>query len=540
MSSAVMTPHRPDLRPDRVSFAWSLRAEWVKFRTVRGWVIAMIIAVLLTVLLGIFAAGNVNIGCQNGPNGPVLTGKACTPSYPIGPGGEAVTDSYYFVRRPLAGNGSITVRVTALTGLHGGGGGGPRAANGNPLAGMSQGVVPWAKAGLILTSSTKPGSPYAAMMVTGGHGVRMEYDFTHDSAGMPGSVTAASPRWLRLTRTGDTITGYDSADGRHWSLVGTAQLTGLPATVQAGMFATSPVYTVSTPGVIGSSNNSGPSQATAVFNDVRPRGSWPANAWTGDSVGSGAAAPSTGVGYYRRSGAAFTVSGSGDIAPLVAGPGSASPTSTFEQPLAGLFIGLIVVAVVGAMFFTVEYRRGLIRTTLTADPRRGRVLAAKAVVTGAAAFVVGLVAAILAISIGLPRQRNQGNYILPVSTLTEARVIIGTAAMVALAAVLAVAIGAMLRRSAAAVTVAIVAIVLPFLLAVTVLPASAGEWLMRLTPAAGFAVEQSIPNYTQAPAIFSPAQGNYPLAPWAGFAVLCAWVAVALAAAYLLLRRRDV
>jgi ABC-type transport system involved in multi-copper enzyme maturation permease subunit len=538
MSSGVMAPHRPDLRPSRVSFAWALRAEWVKFRTVRGWLIAMFIAVLLTVLLGIFAAGNVNIGCQNGPNGPVLTGQACTPHYPLGPGGEAVTDSYYFVRQPLAGNGSITVRVTSLTGLHGGGGG-PRAAGSNPLAGMSKGVVPWAKAGLILTSSTKPGSAYAAMMVTGGHGVRMEYDFIHDTAGLPGSVTAASPRWLRLTRSGDTITGYDSADGRHWSLVGTAQLTGLPATVQAGMFATSPIYTVSTPGVIGSSNNSGSSQATAVFNDVRLRGSWPGNAWTGDNVGAGAAAPSTGVGYYRKSGTSVTVSGSGDIAPLVAGPGSAGPTSTFEQPLAGLFIGLIAVAVVGAMFFTVEYRRGLIRTTLAADPRRGRVLAAKAVVNGVVAFVVGLVAAILAISIGLPRQRHQGSYVLPVSTLTEVRVILGTAAMVALVAVLAVAIGAMLRRSAAAIPVAIVAIVLPFLLAVTVLPASAGAWLMRLTPAAGFAIEQSIPNYAQVTAVFSPAQGNYPLSPWAGFAVLCAWVAVALAGAYLLLSRRD-
>ncbi len=537
MSGALLAARHPDPRPGRVSFAQSLRAEWVKFRTVRGWVIAMIVAVLLTVLLGIFAAGNVNIGCQNGPNAPVLTGRACTPRYPIGPGGEAVTDSYYFVRQPMAGNGSITVRVTSLTGLHGGGN--EHAAGQNPLAGMSKGVVPWAKAGLILTSSTKPGAAYAAMMVTGGHGVRMEYDYTHDTAGLPGSVTATSARWLRLTRTGDTITGYDSADGRHWNLVGTAQLSGLPATVQAGMFATSPPYTVSTPGVIGTSNQSGPSQATAVFDDVTLRGSWPAGGWAGDNAGSGAASPGTGLGYYRKSGTAVTVSGSGDIAPLVAGPGSAGPTSTFEQPLAGLFIGLIAVMIVGTMFFTVEYRRGLIRTTLAADPRRGRVLAAKAVVAGGVAFVVGLATAILAISIGLPRQRNQGSYILPVSTLTELRVIVGTAALVALAAVLAVAIGAMLRRSAAAVTAAIVAIVLPFLLAVTVLPASAGAWLLRLTPAAGFAIEQSIPNYVQAPAVFSPAQGNYPLSPWVGFAVLCAWVAAALAGAYILLRRRD-
>lgn len=537
MSTGLIAPRVPELHPGRVGVAQSLRAEWVKFRTVRGWVIAMIVAVLIPVFLGIFAAGNVNIGCQSGPNGPVLTGRACTPHPPIGPGGEAVVDSYYFASQTLTGDGSITARLTSLTGLHADGKG--QAAGPNPLDGMTRGGVPWAKAGLLITSSAKPGSAYAAMMVTGGHGVRMQYDYTHDTAGLAGHVTTRSPRWLRLTRRGDTITGYDSADGTNWNLVATAHLAGLPRAVQAGLFATSPIYTSINQGAFGSTGESGPSQATAAVDDVRLLGDWPAHAWTGSNVGRGATDPGTGFGYLRQSGSRFTISGSGDIAPLVSGAAAAGPTSTFEQPLAGLFAGLIAVVVVAAMFFTVEYRRGLIRTTLAADPRRGRVLAAKAVVAGGLAFGVGLVAAMLAISIGLPRQRNQGAYVLPVSTLTEVRVIVGTAAMVALMAVLAVAIGAMLRRSAAAVTAGIVAIVLPFLLAVTVLPGGAGAWLLRLTPAAGFAIEQSIPNYPQVTSAFSPAQGNYPLAPWAGFAVLCAWVAIALAGAYVLLRRRD-
>ena len=50
-------------------------------------------------------------------------------------------------------------------------------------------------------------------MVTGGHGVRMQGDYTQDTPGLAGAVSAASPRWLRLTRAGDTVTGYDSADG---------------------------------------------------------------------------------------------------------------------------------------------------------------------------------------------------------------------------------------------------------------------------------------------------------------------------------------
>ena len=97
------------------------------------------------------------------------------------------------------------------------------------------------------------------MMVTGSHGVRMQYDYTQDVAGLPGAVSAASPRWLRLTRAGDTVTGYDSADGTHWTQVGTATLPGLPATVQAGLFATSPAYNVTTAqGLLGGQRNRRP------------------------------------------------------------------------------------------------------------------------------------------------------------------------------------------------------------------------------------------------------------------------------------------
>jgi hypothetical protein len=62
---------------------------------------------------------------------------------------------------------------------------------------------------------------------------------------------------------------------------------------------------------------------------------------------------------------------------------------------------------------------------------------------------------------------------------------------------------------------------------------------MRLTPAAGLAIEQSIPNYPQVTNVTEPALGTYPLPPFAGFAVLCAWAAAALALAFFLLRRRD-
>src|SRR5258708_33078633 len=96
-------------------FGGLLRAEWVKFRSVRGWMVGMVLAALLMAFIGVFAAANANIGCQiNG--GPPKSGKACLPYIPHGPGGEVVSDSFYFVHQPLTGNGSITARITALTG----------------------------------------------------------------------------------------------------------------------------------------------------------------------------------------------------------------------------------------------------------------------------------------------------------------------------------------------------------------------------------------------------------------------------------------
>jgi ABC-type transport system involved in multi-copper enzyme maturation permease subunit len=545
MTTPAISVPRPEVGsgdgPRGGGFGSLLRAEWIKFRSVRGWVIGMILAALLTVFLGVFAAANSNIGCQiNG--GPPKSGKACLPYVPHGPGGEIVTDSFYFVHQPLTGNGTMTAEVTSLTGKHANLASAGRAAQVG--SGLVPGLAPWAKTGIIIKRSTHQGSAYAAMMVTGAHGVRMQDNFTGDTAGLPGAVSAAHPRWLRLTRSGDTITGYDSADGTHWTQVGTVRLTGLPSTVQAGMFATSPGYTVTQNSFGGQSNSGGPAQATGAFDHVSLAGEASGGTWTGTAIGgggpAGTGAPGGGSAPFTRNGGSYTLTGSGDIAPVTPGPLSSLPTVTIGQSLAGAFLGLIVIVVVAAMFFSTEYRRGLIRTTLAATPRRGAVLAAKAVVIGAVAFVTGLVAVVVSIAVGVPKEENQGQVLLTVPWLTEVRVIVGTAAMLALAAVFAVALGAILRRSAAAITIAVVIVVMPFLLtALNVVPAGAGDWLLRLTPAAGLAIEQSIPRYSQVTTVTSPVQGYYPLSPYAGFAVLCLWAAAALALALVMLRRRD-
>jgi ABC-type transport system involved in multi-copper enzyme maturation permease subunit len=546
MTTQAISVPRPEAGPGDgprgSGFGSLLRAEWIKFRSVRGWVIGMILAALLTIFLGVFAAANANIGCQiNG--GPPKSGKACLPYIPHGPGGEIVTDSFYFVHQPLTGNGTITAEVTSLTGEH------ANLASAGRAAQVGSGLVPglagWAKAGIIIKQSTHQGSAYAAMMVTGAHGVRMQDNFTGDTAGMPGDVSAAHPRWLRLTRSGDTITGYDSADGTRWTQVGTVQLTGLPSTVQAGMLATSPGYTVTQNSFGGSSNSGGPAQATGVFDHVSLTGGAPGRAWTGTAIGGGGPAgggPRTGGGSapFTRGGGRYTLTGSGDIAPVTPGPLSAFPSVTIGQSLTGAFVGLIAIVVVAAMFFSTEYRRGLIRTTLAATPRRGAVLAAKAVVIGAVAFAAGLVAAAVSIAVGVPKEVNQGQVLLTAPLLTDVRVIVGTAAMLGVAAVFALALGAILRRSAAAITIAVVAVVMPFLLAaLNIVPAGIGDWLLRVTPAAGLAIEQSIPRYSQVTSAISPVQGYYPLSPYAGFGVLCLWTAAALALALVMLRRRD-
>jgi ABC-type transport system involved in multi-copper enzyme maturation permease subunit len=540
----TVAPYRSPAPAGDDGFRQLAHAEWTKFRTVRGWVIGMIVAVVVTVGLGIFAAAGSRGSCvaeSNGPGGTVRQSTVCPapPPLTLGPGGEPVTDSFYFVRQPLAGNGSITVRVTSLTGQGG------SDTQTNEFGGPSH-LEPWSKAGIIIKDGTREGSAYAAMMVTGSNGVRMQWNYTGDTAGLPGAVSAASPRWLRLTRADDTITGYDSADGVHWTRVGAVNLAGLPSTVQAGLFATSPDHSQVITSFGAGSENGGPTLDTAVFDHVSRTGAWPSGAWTGDYIGAPAmtviGGPSgAGAAGYHQAGGRFTVSGSGDIAPVIAGPlNGATGHLTITTFLIGTFAGLIAVIVVATMFMTAEYRRGLIRITLAASPRRDRVLAAKAIVLGSAAFVAGLAGAACAVLFGTVIAHRQGNSVFPVPGLTELRVLVGTGLLVAVVAVLTLAVGTMLRRGAATIMVVIVAIVVPYFLAFTMaVPAGVGDWLLRITPAAGFAFQQPQPQYYQVIANYRPLAGFFPLVPWAGFGVLCAWAAIALAGAGFLLRRRD-
>ncbi len=526
--TGTITRRGAAVRAEPDGFGQLLHAEWTKFLTVRGWVVGMIVAGLLIIAVNLIPGGECG-GLQSGGQ-VTLGGPGCTLT--LGPGGEAVTDSFYFVHQPLASSGGITIRVTSMTGSYSPGSG--------PGQQSKPALQPWSKAGIIIKASSRPGSAYAAMMVTADHGVRMQWDYTQDSPGLAGAVSAAAPRWLRLTRSGDAITGYDSADGAHWTRVGTVVLPGLPATVQAGLFAASPTSShLTSQSVSGSSASGQSTQATAAFDHVTLQG-MPGGRWSGTDIGGGPSpANQPQGGWYRQSGRTLNVTGSGDIAPDL--PGGTGGGGSVSVTLVGTFAGLIAVLVVGAMFITAEFRRGLIRVTLTASPRRNRVLAAKAIVLGAVTFVVGLPAAYIALLTGERKEHAGGISVYPVQALTEVRMIVGTAALLAVAAVLALAIGAVLRRGAAAVTAVIAVIVLPYFFAgpLAVLPAGAAEWLLRVTPAAGFSIQQGYPRYPQLDASYAPANGYFPLAPWAGFGVLCLWAALALGLAGYLLHRRD-
>ena len=521
----------------RDGFAQSLHAEWTKFRTVRGWVIAAVSAALIIMILALVTAqGSHASTCING---------TCTTSSPrllLGPTGEAVSDHFYFVHQPLAGDGSITARVTSMTGLYSPHGGVQASAGPNGRAstsGMEPGLQPWSKAGVIIKAGTAAGSVYAAMMITGSHGVRMQANYTHDVAGPAdtvGNVSAASPRWLRLARTGSTITGSESADGSHWTTVGAVHLPGLGSSAQAGVFAASPEHTVSSTHLGGGSQGGGPTLVNVGFDNVSVQGTRSGASWAGVEVGAGQD-ELPGVGYQQRGSArpaGFTVSGTGDIAPDV------NTGTPVEQVLVGAFAGLLIVIVLATLFMTSEYRRGMIRTTFAANPRRGRVLAAKAVVLAAVTFLAGLIGSAISLPIGQHLLRSNGNTIYPTSTVTDLRLIIGTGALLAVVAVLALSVATVLRRAAGAVTLVAAVVVLPYLLAVAfILPAGPAGWLLRVTPAAGFAIQQSVTQYPQVSANYSPANGYYPLAPWAGFAVLCAWTVLAFSLAAVVLRRRD-
>ncbi|MEU6407273.1 hypothetical protein [Microbispora sp. NPDC046933] len=468
-----------------------LHREWTAFRRPAR-LIALATAALVVIAAGLLYAFGSRVSCQ----GPC-------PADPTAADGSIVSDRFWFLHRDLGPEGAITVRMTSMTGTIT-----------YPPPGHDQivsGVVPWAKAGIIIKDGVRQGSSYAALMMTGGRGVRMQYDYRHDIAASEGGLTPRFPRWLRLTRSGDTVTGSESADGRRWNTVGTVRLAGLPATAQVGLFATSPGdLTLRKVGLGGAVEESRFTQATGVFDHVAVVGA-AAGAWRSEAVGE--MNHTDWEKNHNPSGAVekdgvVTVSGTGDI-----GPSGSEGAVTVERTLPGLVIMLIIVIVLASRFGA------------RPDPAVShRALAARAVVVGAATFVTGLAAVGVVLPVGVAILSGNGVPVQPVSPLTGGRVVVGTATVLALCAVLAYGLGVLLRRGWAAVILALSLVAVPYTVtAFPFLPDVVSQWLLRLTPAAGFAVQQTAVEYPQVVAHYAPSAGYFPLPGWAGFAVLCAY-----------------
>jgi ABC-type transport system involved in multi-copper enzyme maturation permease subunit len=383
---------------------------------------------------------------------------------------------------------------------------------------------------LLIKAAVSSGAPYAAVMVTPGHGVRMQANFNTDLAGPADS----SPRWLKLTRAGDFVTGYVSADGLSWQEVGRVTVQ-LPHDAEVGLFVGStPSYVTQRTGG-GTSITVRGTIGTATFDSVTVNGTRPTRQWTGQNIDEVPMKSALGVsppGGMSRSGDTFAITGTGDISGYgIASWRSPGDDDVVVNSLFGVRVGMIAVIALGVLFVTAEYRTGLIRTTLAAGPRRGQVLAAKAVVLGGVVFVTGLITSVASFLIAQPGL-HAGGYNPPayphVSLLdgVTLRAVFGTAIFLTLVSLFSLGIAVLRRRTVGAIVFVIALVVVPQIVAPAI-SLEADMWVSRITPVAGLAVQQSIDRAGQV------------IGPWAGISVVCAWVVAALGLAYWQFSRRD-
>ncbi|MEV5412279.1 ABC transporter permease subunit [Thermopolyspora sp. NPDC052614] len=191
--------------------------------------------------------------------------------------------------------------------------------------------------------------------------------------------------------------------------------------------------------------------------------------------------------------------------------------------LAGTSIASILMAVLGVLVISAEYRTGLIRTTLLAVPRRLRMLAGKAIVLTAVVLTVSLVACFGAFFLGQAIFGGEGTTLGEPGVL---RAVVGSALYITACALFGLGLGALIRHTAGGVVaVFLFIVVLPGM--AQLLPGAWGDQVYRFfTTNAGVQIS-----------LTEPLPGQ--LGPWTGFGVYCAWIAVSLVAAGALLRRRD-
>jgi ABC-2 type transport system permease protein len=191
--------------------------------------------------------------------------------------------------------------------------------------------------------------------------------------------------------------------------------------------------------------------------------------------------------------------------------------------LSGILVAQLAIGILGVLVITSEYSTGMIRSTFAAAPQRHLVIAAKAGAFGAIAFAVGTVASVIAFLVG---QAILGAHGVTMISPGAVRSIIGVGLYLGLLAVLAVALGTIVRRTAGAIAALVgLILILPALL--LTLPASLQDTVVKFLPG----------NAGQA--IFTTTKDSSTLSPWVGLAIFALYVAAAAAISVVLVRRRD-
>lgn len=202
------------------------------------------------------------------------------------------------------------------------------------------------------------------------------------------------------------------------------------------------------------------------------------------------------------------------------------------RSLAGIFLGQIVIGVLGVLVMSAEYGTGTIRATLSAIPNRPLVLACKAAMFGAVAFVASEILTFAAFFLG--QQLLKGS--TPYATLSQPGVftaVFGAGLVLTVLGLFALGLATIIRHTAGALA-AFVGILLVLPLILQAFPQSVQNAVMRYMPlvigehmtATRLGAEHAFNGFPQ-------------FSPWVGFAVLCAYAAAALLIGGVVLVRRD-
>jgi ABC-2 type transport system permease protein len=224
-----------------------------------------------------------------------------------------------------------------------------------------------------------------------------------------------------------------------------------------------------------------------------------------------------GIGFSAMLGLTFSNSGL---------PATEQVSYAVQAATLGLVVAQLSVAVLGVLVISGEYSTGMIRSTLTAIPRRYPALLAKAVVFAAVTFVVGLVITFGSYFVSAPLMAARGAE----SSLGDPGVVqalVGGALFLTLIGVLSLGIGTVVRSGAGGIAAAIGLIMLAPIV-FSLIPADWAAEVARYLPTAAGAALYSIPT-----------AGSVGFEPWQGLAILLGWVVLTLGSGAALLTRRD-